>query len=791
VGWEWDKIGRLRIATVRPPGVALFLAIFVALGVVYSVVNPLFEAPDEIQHFFYVQQLAEGGGLPRQDLARGAALWGQEGSQPPLYYALAALLIAPLDTSDAPALVWENVHANMGNPLRLDNKNRIVHTDQEAWPYRDAVLAVHLVRWFSVLLGACTVWLVYRITLELIPEPPRIALATAALTAFTPQFIFISSAVSNDNLITCLAALVTWVLLRGRRASRSGRWLLGLGLTLGLAALCKLSGLALWLLVGGVILTADWRRRPLRRTMADLVVVFAVAAAVAGWWYWRNWRLYGDVTGLNRMLEMVGRQEPGMTWRSLLSQFQGLRISYWSLFGWFNLPLPEWIYRALDGFTVLAVLGLILDAARHLCKHTLIRLRWLLLPLAWIAVMLISLARWTSLTPGMQGRLLFPAIWAITVILIWGWSRWLDAHTLGAQPGMTVAWLGQRPVRAAGWSRWLSGRWRSLWLALPIVPLAMVAVIVPFAVIRPAYQKPPLIAPDAVPLAARLPVVQHGDQVACNGGMIEPDTAHPGDTVWVTVYWQVLAPFERDYTVFVHFTDHAGRGVAEAGSWPGSGSYPTRLWQPGTVIVDRYPVRIPGGAAAPSLLRADVGFFIWPDEQLLPSFAPNGDATPSVVGRLRLLPGRTKRPEPAHRLDVRLDEAVRLLGYDLSPTGPVASGADLTVTLYWEATSRLVEDYTVFVHLRGPDGANLAQGDGQPLAGAWPTSAWEPGQPVTDRHTVTLPISTAAGAYGLWVGLYRLADLSRLPVAGPSDQVRDDAIFLGEVVVTDEAVPEK
>ena len=372
--------------------------------------------------------------------------------------------------------------------------------------------------------------------------------------------------------------------------------------------------------------------------------------------------------------------------------------------------------------------------------------------------MLVSLARWTMLTPGTQGRLLYPAAWAINLVLIWGWSRWV-----------------------------IMPRWRKIWLAVPIVPLAILAILSPFTVIRPAFAKPPLITPAAMPVEARLSPVRHGEQVRRLGATIEPTSAHPGDTVWVTLYWQVLERLDQDYTVFVHLTDHQGRSVAEANSWPGLGNYPTQLWQPGTVIVDRYPVQIPGGAPVPMLLRADVGFFIWPEGDALPSYAADGKPAPDVVGIVRLLPRHPPQLHPAMPLDIKLGTGVALLGYDLvAPDGPLAPGQTSTLTLYWRATTSLTEDYTVFVHLRGPDGVVLAGWDGQPLDGAWPTSAWEPGQPVADGRILTIPQEMTPGRYNLWVGMYRLADGARLKVAGPADRVRDDAIRLGEVVVSGE-----
>ena len=66
--------------------------------------------------------------------------------------------------------------------------------------------------------------------------------------------------------------------------------------------------------------------------------------------------------------------------------------------------------------------------------------------------------------------------------------------------------------------------------------------------------------------------VPYGDRVQAVGARIEPTNVVPGDTVWVTIYWAVLAPLKEDYTAFVHLLDWEGRSVAQVNSWPGRGA---------------------------------------------------------------------------------------------------------------------------------------------------------------------------------------------------------------------------
>ncbi|MDP3047319.1 MAG: hypothetical protein Q8O07_07570, partial [Chloroflexota bacterium] len=55
---------RLASFARRRWALCLLVVVFVAVGTVYYVTTPLFEAPDEQWHFAFVQHLSTGGRLP-------------------------------------------------------------------------------------------------------------------------------------------------------------------------------------------------------------------------------------------------------------------------------------------------------------------------------------------------------------------------------------------------------------------------------------------------------------------------------------------------------------------------------------------------------------------------------------------------------------------------------------------------------------------------------------------------------------------------------------------------------
>jgi len=443
-------------AGIQYPAIALILAAFIALGITYSLVTPIFESPDEIYHYFVIKHLADGKGLPVQN-PEDPGLWEQEGSQPPLYYLMGALATFWIDTSDAEDLLWRNPQANIGTPLDPGNKNVIVHTQRESFPFRGAALAVHLVRLLSVLLGAGTVFLTYRLALEIFPDHEHLAVGAAAINAFIPQFLFISGSVNNDNLVIFLASLALLLITRHTHHwTLDIRYWVLLGFVLGLACLSKLSGLGLLILTAIILIAQAYRRRSARALVGGMIAL-AVAVAVAGWWYVRNWTLYGDPTGLNMMLDVVGRGSPPSSLSKLWGELRGLRMSFWGLFGWFSILVAPAAYAILDTVSLFALAGLggwfvrrrwrgpyplprrtetrflgaFVPKTRAVAgtsdtpgsiverkkpgfltqrRDNQFALEPLMVLILWLVIVSMSLARWIWTTAGAQGRLLFPAI---------------------------------------------------------------------------------------------------------------------------------------------------------------------------------------------------------------------------------------------------------------------------------------------------------------------------------------------------------------------------------------------
>lgn len=716
---------------------------YLGLGTIYGIATPIFEAPDEDRHFAYVQHLVKGEGLPVLDVERRHHQVDQEVAQPPLYYMVAALatLWIPVERSTG---LSRNPHAQIGIPLhQAPNRNMYLHSADESLPYEGTPLAVHTARWLSIVLGAGVVVASYLVALKIRPDDRYLATVAAAVTGFNPQFLFVSASVSNDSLISLLGSVGLVMILFALGRYPGDRFLAALGVVIGLAVLSKPSGLALIPLVGLALMSLAWHDRSLRQLARGLSLVVTPVVALTGWWFLRNAQLYGDPLALICHYTVSGRSD-GFGLPDLLSEAEGLWRSYWGVFGWFNVLGPPVMYAFYDALALLAGSGLLFGLVMHLRRghrHLETSDKALgtqrALPLAfavlWIGLVLIALLNWSLAVQGSQGRLLFPALAAASALMALG------------------LWQLPLPKRLVGGA----------------VALAMfgIALMVPFAVIGPAYAKPPLVTGEQLGEVPNPIHVNFDDKMELMGYRLSKTTVNPGGSLELTLYWRVLGRTQQDYSVYIHALGLENQLVAQEDTYPGGGAYRTSDLLPGQAFTETHRLVISDRAEGPGLGRIDVGLYDKTTMKSLPAFDPEMKPVGIVpAGTFRIRPLTIQHGEPTHRLTATFDYKIELFGYDLSTQqGP--SGYSIHLTLYWKALGVPDRDFTVFVHAVGRRGI-VAQYDSPPKKGGYPTSAWESGDVVVDSIHLPIPPTVADGQYQLLVGLYDLATGKRLTVGG-------------------------
>ena len=745
-------IKRLKAVWRAHWAIGLILFAFVGLGVTYSLVTPIFEASDEIWHYPVVKHIADAGALPVQRPGVEEQ-WRQEGSQPPLYYLLAALATSWIDTSDMAQLLWRNPHAQIGIPLVEGNKNMIIHTAQESFPFRGTTLAVHIIRFLSVLMGAATVLLTYLISLELFPSRQGLAIGAAAINAFNPMFVFISGSVSNDNLVIPLSSLALLLILRLMKGPSSNCMLIALGSIIGLAIITKISALGLIPLTFLALGYLAFRQRSFSSFLKRSLLVSAPILILSSWWYAKNWLLYGDPLGLSVMVAIAGPRPRQPSLARLLGEFQGFKMAYWGVFGGFNILAERWFYAFFDLLALLALVGLIIATIKGLMKRSWERAPLIFLLGLWVVLLLIGLVRWTQMTKASSGRLLFPAISALSFFL------------------------------AVGLERLAGPRYRRyLWGSL-IIFMFFIALFCPFRYIAPAYGRPPLLSEEELGSISHRLEVNYEGEIRLLGYDIEEKVIRPGEALHVTLYWQSLKVMGRDYTVYLKLFGPENEVIGQIDTYPGLGSFPTTLWHEGYIIKDTYALGIERPVKPPFAAFIEVGLYERETLRGLAAYNREGEALDRVViGRVKVARWRPREyliPNPVY---FNLGNKVALVGYEMAPL-MVKAGGSLHLILYWQAQQEIDKDYTVFTHLIGEEGRIWAQKDNQPLGGNYPTSLWYAGEVVKDTYELIVKKGTPPGEYLLEVGMYLVATEERLPVLEEGKVVGDRILLPSETEV--------
>lgn len=120
-------------------------------------------------------------------------------------------------------------------------------------------------------------------------------------------------------------------------------------------------------------------------------------------------------------------------------------------------------------------------------------------------------------------------------------------------------------------------------------------------------------------------------------------------------------------------------------------------------------------------------------------------------------------PAPAES-GARFGDSITLESYALSGEA-VHADEVLQLELNWQTDVPLDRPYKVFVQLLNSHGILVVQRDSEPVGGSIPTTSWQPGELITDRHGLFLPANLPPGDYRLIVGLYDRDDpAARLPV---------------------------
>lgn len=616
-----------RAAREKLPMQRLLPLLFFMSGLVYLYAAPNFEASDTAPHVGMIKFIAETGALPVQS-GNHNELYGQEASQPPLYYLIMAAVWSAFDTSDFDQRYLPSPFTVFGDTSGRGNRNLVIYKQPYPPDLAGSSLALYVIRLLSLGMGAVAVWAVYQSARVVMPGDAGLALLAGALVAFNPQFLFISASVSNDNLVNMLAALISWRMLLMLRDGFDTRRSLVLALLIALASLAKLSGLVLGAAVG---LAAIWLviRRGDRRGFLQLAAMTLIAwLLIALWWYARNLTLYGELTGASAMLDFFGRRS--ITIGQLIAEeFQGLRVSYWAVFGAFNTIVDERFYQLMDGLTLISAVGLVVflaktmrghspqpldsrpskesaNASGRFTKRPYSILPWrdsperckedLLTAVGFLGITLglgaAALIAWSLDTWASTGRLLFPYITSASILLA------LGIHALRIPKLLIIA------------------------------PLFVFCIVAPITAIMPNYDHPPAV--EQLPASAARADVRWGDLRLNAFALPEQQSWRAGDEIPVTFYWRAEAQSPLAYALVLSLVDEAGEVISKIETWPGWGTMPHPWMTLDTDYRDDYILQAPPDAAATDELALEIRWYVFPDGPELAARLESGEELESL-----------------------------------------------------------------------------------------------------------------------------------------------------------------
>lgn len=371
--------------------ILLLLLIMLLKGILWNLALPLWQGPDEEDHYNVIQFIAELGKLPDANdtylidevaLSRELADVGRLPYAPEQRQAFSNTDIGPGEE--------DLVHLPVSTRTSFDlefvgklNKATPLYYIIAAAPYRlfyftDFLTRVQVQRLFSLLMSSAVVVVAYVTTRLLFPNNAAMRLTIPTLVAFHPMMTQMSAVVSVDGFYFLCYSLLIFISVMVFRDGFNWRYGLILGVTFSVAFLTKptINGFAP--LIGFLLLYDFWRGVGRRRQIVwGAVCLVVVILATTTWWMIRSLRINHDLFYFNPVLE--GHriiQNPFFEYQPLQHMFDyyqsvwgGIFVTWWAHFGWIDTAMPPWIYTLLRILTFIAILGLFVWLLRNWRKR--------------------------------------------------------------------------------------------------------------------------------------------------------------------------------------------------------------------------------------------------------------------------------------------------------------------------------------------------------------------------------------------------------------------------------------
>jgi small subunit ribosomal protein S36 len=476
----------------------------------YSVLFPLYRAPDEHGHVDMILQVREEFSYPDYNEAfysdriieslslvhfdRGSQHLLAEEALPRSARPSFSEIPAQSDLTDTPNLLGTHPPLYYGLLAAISSFIGSL-TPGDAWSF-DAV--VGMLRLLNIFMIAFLPLLAF-ITVRRFQWPFPVAIGAALVPLAIPQLANIGSSVNNDNLLTLLTSLVTVLLVRVSTGDSSMRTAVWLGVLGGLALFTKGFALAVPLWLGAGYLVAIRSKAPARLALRRLGVALVLSTLLGGWWWIRNVVLFGSLrTGTEldpRPLAAPGFEADTVWW--LGRYLSWMMDRFWGSFGRVDIILDWNIVVAATAILLGAIAFAFIGGAKPWTRwHILLLLFPFLTTLALVTGGAYESYLRLGQPLGFHGRYLFPGIVGLAAVVALGlghllrrWRRFLPLvlfiaaaaiHLASVRLTMPLYWgsvnasLGDRFEALLAWSPWPS------WL---VVGIGIIGILSALAVV--------------------------------------------------------------------------------------------------------------------------------------------------------------------------------------------------------------------------------------------------------------------------------------------------------------------
>jgi hypothetical protein len=266
-----------------------------------------------------------------------------------------------------------------------------------------------------------------------------------------------------------------------------------------------------------------------------------------------------------------------------------------------------------------------------------------------------------------------------------------------------------------------------------------------------------LVSSFTLPKSALLdtmPEIKNQGRVALDSSLLllgydlPGDSLQPGKPVKVSLWLQLAGRPSADLAILFRLQEafNATAWQTSARVLPG---YPPAKWEANEINRVIYTLLLP-----PELSDGNYSL------QISTGQAWTTLRTLQIVAREHVY----ERPAMQHVLDLQFEHGITLLGYDVE-AHKASEMLPATIRLYWRALEPVSASYKVSVQALSAGTNIAAQSDTIPVGWTYPTTAWLPGEIVTDEHFLSADHGLEAGDYALIVVLYEEQDGTRLGVA--------------------------